>query len=146
MRIAERNRRENGKEEKRAASYPGESGARKDEQQQSALLKEDGKSFIPVSDVRRFELADWSGKLHRATPVSSFFLSSCLSFFLSCNCTNILPVIIVITKLLIAHFVAAHFLFLRRSLRGNWLLSSLLFHSLFYSSPSRAKGRRINPP
>ena len=70
-----------------------------------------------MSDVRRFELADWSGKLHRATPVSSFLLlalSVCLSFFLSfflANCTNILPVIIFITILSIAHFVAAHLLF-----------------------------------
>ena len=39
-----------------------------------------------------------------------FDFSSCLFFFLE-NCTNILPVIIVITKLLIAHFVAAHLLF-----------------------------------
>ena len=43
---------------------------------------EDGKSFIPVSDVRRFELADWLGKLHRASPVSSFLLLV-LSIFLS---------------------------------------------------------------
>ena len=67
-----------------------------------------------MSGVRRFGLADRSGKLHRATPVFSSYFSSCLSFFLSfflANCSNILPVIIVITKLLIAHFVAALLLF-----------------------------------
>ena len=44
--------------------------------------EEDSKSFIPVPDVRRFELADWSGKLHCANPVFSFLLLV-LSVFLS---------------------------------------------------------------
>ena len=42
-----------------------------------------GKSSIPASGVRRFDLADWSGKLHRTTPVSSFLLLI-LFFFRAC--------------------------------------------------------------
>ena len=51
-----------------------------------------------MSDVRRFELADWSGKPHRASPVSSFLLlvlSVFLSFFLA-NCTNHDPPAIIV--------------------------------------------------
>ena len=52
--------------------------------------KEDGKSFIPVSGVSRFELADWSGKLHRTTAhliflTSLVFLSFCLSCYNRCD-------------------------------------------------------------
>ena len=43
---------------------------------------EDSKSFIPVSGVHHFGMVDWLGKLHRATPVSSFLLLV-LSVFLS---------------------------------------------------------------
>ena len=44
--------------------------------------------FVPQSGVRRLELADWSGKLHHATPVSPFLLVV-LSFFLACYMNDV---------------------------------------------------------